>query len=55
MTEDLNLNPDLNLKEERWAERINEGYVIDVVLKAELLERYPNLRKHLEEGLIDEY
>jgi len=49
------LNPNPNLNEERWAERLNEGYVIDVVLQAELLERYPNLRKYLEEDLIDEY
>jgi len=55
MTEDLNLNPDLNLKEERWAERLNGGYVIDAVLQDKLLERYPNLRKYLEEGLIDEH
>ena len=51
MTEDLNLN----LNEERWAERLNEGYVVDTVLQDKLLERYPNLRKYLEEKLIDEH
>ena len=55
MSEDLNLNPDLNLNEERWAERLNEGYVVDVILQAELLERYPNLKRYMDVPLIDEY
>jgi len=42
-------------EEEKWAHRINEGFVIDLIALNEITDRYPNLVKMLEEGIIDEH